>query len=110
MANYLRQITNNPKNVWYYLQGTIRLWLFKNVTFLLRRHILEQYLWRKKRANKCLENETCLACGCKTPDVFFADKACGLYNITDEYSRIVLAQRKTICYPKMMTKEKWKIN
>lgn len=110
MANYLEKIISDPKNVWHYAQGTVRMWMFKNANYLLRRHILEQFLWRRKRALKCSDNGTCFACGCKTPDLFFADKPCGLINITDEYSRVILAQRKTICYPEMMTKSKWEVN
>lgn len=102
-----KSIMADPKNVWYYVQGTVRMWLYKNYPILIRPHIQEQFEWRKKRALKCSKNKKCLACGCKTDDLFFADKACSLSKIDSEDTRIFLANRKTVCYPEMMSNKKW---
>ena len=107
MANYIQMLREDPLNAWYYVQGTTRMWAYNNAKWLLRSHISEQFEWRKKRAKKCYDNKTCLFCGCKTPDLFFANKACGLEKVSDEYTKIIIAQRKTTCFPRMMSKQKW---
>lgn len=104
---YSKMVWEDPLNVWYLVQGTVRYFFYNKAKWLLRKHIVEQYEWRTKKAKKCLENKSCLACGCKTPELFFADKPCALSKINDEFTRILVAQRKLVCYPKMMTKNKW---
>lgn len=107
VGEIIKDIMDDPKNMWYYVQGTVRMWLYKNYPIFLRVHILQQFEWRKKRALSCSKNGSCLACGCKTDDLFFADKACALSKIESEEKRIILANRKSVCYPKMLSKTKW---
>ena len=107
LGETIKGIMDDPLNVWYYIQGTVRMWLYNNYPILLRPHIIDQFEWRKKRALKCSKNKSCLACGCKTDDLFFADKACSLSKIDSDEKRIFLAQRKTVCYPKMLGRKEW---
>ena len=103
----LRSINQNPKLIVDYLQGTFRMILFKNLPFLIRKHIREQYVYRKKNARQCSKNGSCLVCGCKTDDLFFANKECSLNKITDDFTRIILVGKKVPCYPRMMNKKEW---
>jgi len=64
------------KDVWWYLQGTTRQFLYNRLPFLLRKKVKDMYHDRIKKAKPCYDNGECLHCGCKTPDLFFANKAC----------------------------------
>lgn len=106
----LKKAKDDPINMWWYVQGTFRMWLYNHARWALRKHIVEQFEWRKGRAGQCTINKSCLFCGCTTPDLYFADKGCGLAKVNDDFTRILIAKRKTVCYPPMMTAQKWKIN
>jgi hypothetical protein len=101
----LKMLWEDPLNVWYWFQGTFRQYLFDNCPVLIREHILDQYLYRMSKAPECSRNRSCIFCGCKTNDLFFADKACGLSKLTD--ANIKIFGKDTYCYPKMMSKQKW---
>jgi hypothetical protein len=104
--NYLKEIIKDPKNVWYFVQGKGRLKLYLNIPFLIRTHIKEQFEWRSSKAFACLVNKSCLGCGCDTPDLFMADKACSLSKFPEKV-RINLVGNTRICYPKMKNKKEW---
>lgn len=58
---------------------------------LLRQHIIDQFHYREIKASKeCIINGSCIKCGCDTPELFFANRAC-----------------EGNCYPKMMSKKQW---
>jgi hypothetical protein len=62
-----------------YLQGTIRMKMYENPwsrKYLLSDYVLKQFEERIDKAKDCYNNGACLHCGCKTPDLFFADRAC----------------------------------
>ena len=86
----LKQITF--KNVLAFIQGYYRYYAylyFKNK--LVRKHIIEQFEVRMRSADlDCIVNRECKVCGCKTPALFWANKACD-----------------KPCYPPMMNKDKW---
>lgn len=94
MLNHIKNLLRGQvsrKDVWYYIQGNTRQFLYDKASFLLRKHIKEQYEFRKKVANKeCKENFECKECGCAIPQLFFANKPC-----------------KGNCYGKMKTKTNW---
>lgn len=78
---YLGYKAYNPNkeliDIYHYLLGNTRMWLYNNYRNLLPKHIKEQYEIRLKKANKqCINQGSCIACGCKTPELFMADKAC----------------------------------
>lgn len=80
-------------NIKSYIQGNFRMWLYysKRLNFLLPLHIFEQIAYRLfKMKKECFTNGACLKCGCATPALQMADKAC-------------LGQ----CYPAMMTETEW---
>ena len=78
-------------DVYHYIVGNTRMWLYNNYKYLLTRHITEQYEDRLKKANKeCINQGACIACGCKTPELFMADKAC-----------------EENCYEPMKSKKDW---
>ncbi|HMT01795.1 MAG TPA: hypothetical protein PKD00_00555 [Burkholderiales bacterium] len=87
----LRDIT--PRNIKAFIEGYVRKWAidFYNKHLSYVQEIVE---WRKEQVRmkspECLSNGQCKHCGCKTPELFYADKACG-------------AQ----CYPEMQTKNQW---
>lgn len=66
----------NPKNFWYYLQGYYRKICHDNFPFLLRSSVIAKVESRIRVAKACLQNTECLACGCDTPAVFYANKSC----------------------------------
>jgi len=72
-----------------YIVGQSRFYLSKLNPRLIRLHIREQVDWRQSACSpQCKYEARC--CGCKTPNVFYAPKACG-YN----------------SYPKLMNKHTW---
>lgn len=77
------------RDVLYFLQGYGRMALFK--LRLLDCRVRDEYLMRTSTASDCVMNGECLACGCKTPALMMANKACS----APKY----LGKRK--CYPRM---------
>lgn len=79
-------------DIWYYVQGNVRYFLVrKRLSKFIRRHVLEQVVMRELNADKeCKAGGRCRICGCHTPALFYADKACD-----------------KPCYPAMMCKEEW---
>lgn len=82
------------KNIFYYLQGSLRYQLFySKFAFLIPSHIREQIEYRIYNMDiKCYEEGSCKMCGCATTALQMANKAC-----------------PKPCYPKMMSRKKWKI-
>lgn len=86
----LQQIT--PKNIVAFIQGYYR-WFVYNRFFpnFIRGHIVEQYLVRMRSVDEeCIKRGECKMCGCKTPQLFWANKSCD-----------------KPCYPPMMNKKTW---
>lgn len=96
-------------NVWYFCQGFYRQFMYDHFPFMIRDHIKKQYEERISSANKCFLNGMCYGCGCKTPELFFADKACYLSKIENEEHRELLVGRKDVCYGKMLNKKEYEI-
>ena len=85
----------NLKNIRAYITGHIRHWLFfhKRFNVLLPLHIFEQINYRLFVMNKeCFDNGECTKCGCSTPELQMANKACD-----------------GACYPKMLNETDWHI-
>ena len=93
-----------------YIVGTYRQKCYssKYFNFLIRLHIKQQYRLRRAKARVCEERGSCLFCGCKTPDLFFANKACGLSEVEDFTTRRLIANKSIPCYDKMLSKKEWK--
>lgn len=113
-----RRFLQNPKDGWYYVQGSVRQWLWKNFPKLIRPHIREQYLYRLRMARVCARNGSCICCGCKTPDLFFSGKACSLASkplCNDPRYRGLgkpfekLGNQTKPCYPEMKNAKQWQI-
>lgn len=82
-------------NVWYFVQGWYRYLCYKYAPYLLREHIVQQFEWRLSVSSKlCLDQGECI-CGCRVPQLQFADKSCAIPGIES-------------CYPKMMNRNEWK--
>ena len=83
----------NLKNIFAYLQGNIRYELYySKLSFLLPKHIREQYEWRIEIMDKkCFDDGVCKICGCETTALQMANKPCD-----------------KPCYPKMHNKRIWK--
>lgn len=79
------------RDVGYFLQGYGRLFLLRFLPFMLRCSIRDEYLCRIGRSSKCVENRECYACGCATPALMMADKACSARQYLNKYP----------CYPRM---------
>lgn len=77
----------------YFVQGYVRYGLVKVFNLnILRSHISEQIVMRVMSADrKCLGDGRCKICGCHTPALFYADKACD-----------------KPCYPRMMGRKEWR--
>ena len=81
------------KSILAYIQGNTReaLYFSKYFQFLIRPHIREQIGYRLRVMNPvCYFEGACVECGCDTPALQMADKAC-----------------KGGCYPAMMNKKDW---
>jgi hypothetical protein len=76
-----------------FLQGNWRKFKEDVLTIENPKHIKEQVLYRMSSAKPCLENGSCLYCGCDTPELFYEDRGCKDPN------------KK--CYPEMMDEENW---
>ena len=66
------------KNIINYIIGTYRKRVYRSrFKFLIRKKIIDQVHSRLGAAREeCINEGKCQECGCKTPDVFFAPKAC----------------------------------
>lgn len=95
------------KHVWAYIQGTVRMFLYTYAPFMIRPHIKQQFLYRKKKAKACVENGSCIVCGCKMPDRLFSDIACSLEDIRPLSFRKKLKGTTKPCYKKMLTKKEF---
>lgn len=84
----------NIRNVIAYLQGNIRyIFYYSWCRFLIRKHIREQIDFRINSMRRtCYANGFCDECGCKTTQLQMANKSCA-----------------GNCYPRMMSRKKWKI-
>lgn len=102
----VKKIKENPKDVWWFLQGTVRMFLYRKTPWLIRKHIREQFEDRKTKAKVCSERGSCKFCGCKTDDLFFANKACSLSELTLRNRRLIYKQDDP-CYGEMMSKQEW---
>lgn len=83
----------NWENVKAYIQGKTRYYLYysKRLKWLLPKHVFEQITYRIFVMDQdCYSLGSCQLCGCETPALQMADKACD-----------------KPCYPEMMTKEDW---
>lgn len=76
-----------------FIQGYTRK--FSETFGLLDLHKKEQVIWREEVAKECLENGSCVYCGCDTPAKFYSDEGCG-----DPLRQ---------CYPAMFSAEDWDI-
>ncbi|SOD81007.1 hypothetical protein [Spirosoma fluviale] len=93
-----------PEDAFYYWQGIFRYWIYRRsaLRWLLRWHIRRQYEFRKVAAQDCYYAGECRCCGCRTPELFMADKACGAGR--KQYPRCV---GQSPCYPNMMNRTQW---
>lgn len=94
------------KDVFYFLQGYTREFIYNHCEFLMRKHIKEQFEHRCLEAEACYKNGSCLGCGCTTPALFFANKGCSLRQYPVEI-RKRLTGKSYPCYPEMMGKKEW---
>ena len=84
IKHYFEEIKGcyNAGRFWYcvkaFLQGSIRMRMFKNRVLKnwLSNYVINTYAERIIKANECYLNGKCTHCGCKTPDLFFANRAC----------------------------------
>ena len=71
---HLKDIT--PTNVVAFIEGKTRHWLFNHYPNLVRKHLIEQVMYRMQVCSPCLLAGECNHCGCQTPHLFFATKPC----------------------------------
>ena len=66
------------RNIKSYIVGNIRYWLYTHkLGFLISLHVRQQYRYRLTKMNpECYYNGNCIKCGCLTPNLQFANKAC----------------------------------
>ena len=81
----------SKKNIWYYIQGNIRNFLYYNCDYFLYSHIKEQISYRIKSMDReCYFRGSCVLCGCETVALQMANKSCN-----------------KPCYPPMVNKKTW---
>ena len=79
-------------DIFAYIVGNYRFALYNSdFKFLIRKHIREQYEWRLTLMNpECYNSGSCIKCGCDTPNLQMASKAC-----------------KGMCYEEFADKKHW---
>lgn len=102
----VKMLREDPWNAWYYWQGNYRLLAYNYFRWAIRNHIIDQYHERSFSATKCLINQHCIFCGCKTPNLFFANKACGLTKLNRNNRKLVF-QKEEPCYGPMLSKSEY---
>jgi len=81
----------NIKNIYYYLQGNLRYWLYYNHPGFLSKHIFDQIWTRINSMDKeCYKAGQCKMCGCQTTALQMSNKACD-----------------KPCYPRMLDENEW---
>ena len=83
----------NIKNIIAYITGNLRYYLFthRRLSFLIPTHIKEQIEMRiKEMDQECYKQGSCIICGCQTPHLQMANKACD-----------------KPCYPAIMNRKDW---
>src|ERR1043165_2995865 len=81
----------NLRNIGRFIQGYTRM--FSETFGMLEPHKQEQVVWRSAKAKECLQNGSCLYCGCDTPAKFYSNEGC--------------EDPLRGCYPSMMDIETW---
>lgn len=110
LKNIIQLIRYDPLNIFWYVQGNLRMFLWLYFPLFIRKHIEEQFLYRFYEAKSCTQNEACLFCGCSTrKGLYFANKGCSLEKIKDDYIKNYVTGRTIACYPKMMSKYNWEL-
>ena len=78
-------------DIYYYIQGWTRYYLYYKYSFLMRKHIKEQIQYRIiSMDNTCFSNGNCKMCGCATTALQMCNKQCD-----------------KPCYPKILNRKKW---
>ena len=103
MKNILKEGKNmkssiTGSNIFYYVQGNIRAylyytnWWFLPLHIFIPAHVLQQMVVRLNtiEGSECYEKGSCKHCGCKVPPLTFCDKSC-----------------EGNCYPYMMDAYQW---
>lgn len=95
---YFSQIKKEPKLVFDFFQGEFRQICYDHKIPLVRKKIIQEYLWRinETPAKDCVKNGSCLCCGCDSPAVHFCNKACSVQKYECDK-----AFGLTQCYPEM---------
>lgn len=102
----VKKVRKKPEDVYWYIQGTARMFLYDAAPWLIRKHILEQFQDRRLKAISCSEKGSCKFCGCKTDDLFFANKPCSLSELSLR-NRKLLYKQEDPCYGEMMSRQEW---
>ena len=89
MKNILKEGKNmkssiTGSNIFYYVQGNIRAylyytnWWFLPLHIFIPAHVLQQMVIRLNtiEGSECYEKGSCKHCGCKVPPLTFCDKSC----------------------------------
>ena len=83
------------RNIRSYFEGYLRSFMIKFFQGRLE-HIYEQVEYRKSLVSAaspvCINEGKCKVCGCKTPELFYADKSC---------------ENVPPCYPPLVGKNEW---
>lgn len=92
----MRKRPENPakmslRNIGRFLKGYLSY--FSESFGLLPDFKQEQVIYRMDMAKECVDNKSCLYCGCDTPAKFYSDEGC-----EDPVRK---------CYPDMMDKTTW---
>lgn len=59
-----------------YIDGNWRYFLYRTFPALLSKYVKREFEDRLTEAKDCYINGSCKSCGCKTPQLFMANKGC----------------------------------
>ena len=68
LLSRVRQVIDNPKLAWYYIQG--------NINWFLHGKAIIKYVKKLQECPECFTNQECLNCGCNFNRLALSDKKC----------------------------------
>lgn len=97
-----KQLRNDPALAYEYIVGTLRYFCYSHgLSFLIRRNVRMVYKERIIHAQECVRSKVCVCCGCKTPDLMFANKGCSAPEMPHCW---IHDKPRPACYPPMKPK------
>lgn len=108
IKHYIKLLSQAKYWTWSNFKGVLQAYFrkakYEYMGFEVPKHIYEQYKWREFKAEKCINNITCLNCDCFIKERILEDRGCSILEGTGN-----LVGKQEPCYPPLMEKLEWEI-